>query len=125
MTKRKTEEHVIIKDNVIVCLHCGKESGLVFPMPVGAFVKQLRLFGRIHSLCKKELLPGKVYVMMTIGYQGAAPQSVFSFDACSDEDAKHKAQNWAIYQGFSSSDVATREAVGPELNWERHNEYVS
>ncbi len=126
MTKFKTGEHVVIKDNVIVCLHCGEEGKLAFPMPLDAFVKQLRLFGRIHSLCEKGLdtLPMNVYVMMTIGYKGAAPQPVFSFEACSAEDAKKKAQGWARYQGYAVTDVVTREATGVELSWDKNNEYV-
>lgn len=125
MTKRKTADHVVIKDNFLVCLHCGKEESLEFPLPVPAFVKQLRTFGKIHSPCEKELpSPMKVYVMMVIGYEGAAPQPVFSFEARSTEDAKNKANGWARYHGFAGRDVATREAAGVELSWDKNNEFV-
>ena len=73
----------------------------------------------------KNTEPQTVYALQVIGYQGAKPETRFTFTATSEHDAELKAIGWSRYQGFVyQDDVTFRAANETEKEWETHNEWM-
>ena len=47
-------DHVVLKDNEFVCLHCGQRYAPSLPAPISVMVAMTNAFLRIHKNCQPQ-----------------------------------------------------------------------
>src|SRR5579883_2914857 len=52
MSKTRKNDHVVMGDNSVCCLNCGREQLLAFPISLNVMVAAGEAFGKDHRSCK-------------------------------------------------------------------------